>query len=101
MRGAMKVIAGCGGSSRISPRRAAPAAAAGVETLDRVTARERVRQRATVDVFEFAADGDAVRDAARLHLPAGDAFREEMRRRFAFHRGIGRENDLAHFTRIE
>src|SRR4051812_36425713 len=60
-----------------------------------------MRQRTPVDVFEFAAYGYAMGDAAGLDLPLGSAFTEEVRRGLTFDGRIRGENHLVHLARIE
>lgn len=62
---------------------------------------ERVSEGSTVDVFELAADGDAVGDTRRPHAPRAGDLGEKMRGRLALDRGIRRENQLSHRTLIE
>ena len=54
--------------------------------------RQRVRERAAVDIFELAADRHAVRDAARSHLMTLRELGDHVRRRIAFDRRVRREN---------
>src|SRR5690606_6073383 len=58
----------------------------------------RVSERAAVDVLELAADGDAVRDAARFDFVAGRDLGNDMRRRIAFDGRVRRENRFGHFA---
>ena len=67
-------------------------------STDRLPARERVGERAAVDVLELAADRHAVRDARRAQAERRRDLGQEMRRGLALDRGIGREDhfpDLA------
>ncbi len=90
-------------------RKLPPTAAAVRETRDlsgparygSVAAREGVRQRAAVDILEFAADRDSVGDARRLDAASQREFTEVMGRGLALGGGIGGEYDLAHFAVAE
>ena len=53
-----------------------------------------MRERAAIDVLEFAADRHTVRDARRAETGARHDGRQKMRRGLAFDGRVGRENHL-------
>src|SRR5688500_20009058 len=57
---------------------------------------ERVRERAAVDVFEFATERDAVREPARAHTGMARQLREVLGRRLALDGRIGGDDQLLH-----
>src|SRR5690606_12662972 len=62
---------------------------------------ERMRQRAAVDEFEFAAERNAVREPARTHARRTCQAREQVRGRLAFDGRVGRDDEFADFTFAE
>src|SRR5690348_14421603 len=57
-----------------------------------------MRERTAIDVFELAADRDAVREPARAYARHARDLREHVRGRLAFHGRIGRDDELLHFA---
>src|SRR6516225_4908913 len=91
-RGATRATAGCAGCTSSSP----PPAAAGEPGLERLPSRERVRERAAVDVLELSAERDAVGDAARAHAAPRGELTQVVRGRLALDRRVGGDDQLAH-----
>ena len=58
--------------------------------------RERVRERSTIDVFELAADRNAVRDATRFHFVTMRELRNHVRSRIAFDSRVRCEDRFLH-----
>src|SRR6476469_1229659 len=57
-----------------------------------------MRQRAAVDVFEFAAERYAMRETTRPHAVLARELREVMRGRLAFDGRVGGDDQFLHFT---
>ena len=69
--------------------------------LDLAPPAQRARQRAAVDVLELAANGHAVRDAARPHAVLVRERRDEVCGRIAFHRHARRQDHLRESLLLE
>src|SRR3990172_11717700 len=63
---------------------------------DRPTLDQRLRKRSGVDVFKFAAHGNAAGDPGNLDTAAVQHLADVMGRRLAFVGEIGRHDDLLH-----
>ena len=57
-----------------------------------------MRQRAAIDVFQFAAERHAMRQPARMHLVRTRELGQVMRGGLAFHGRVGGDDQLLHFA---
>src|SRR5207237_4374525 len=67
----------------------------------RLTTRERMRQRAAVDILQLAAYGHTMCDAAGTDAAFRGELTQKMRRRLAFHCWVCCEDQLPHDAFVE